>query len=99
MKNFNTRVELIHDANGSDYAELHQRMSAAGFGTIIRFNNGQSAHLPPAEYVHSTNSAVTAISIRDKAGEVVTAGLRPGLSFRLYVVEFVDWATHNLLPS
>ncbi|WP_116137198.1 hypothetical protein [Trinickia diaoshuihuensis] len=99
MKNFNIRVELIHDANGKDYAELHQRMSSAGFGTLIRLKNGQSAHLPPAEYVYSTNSVETAMSVRDKAGAAVTTGLRAGLFFRLYVVEFVDWATHNLLPS
>ncbi|MGU7842039.1 hypothetical protein ACV22V_21475 [Burkholderia sp. AW33-5] len=99
MKNFNIRVEIIHDANAKDYADLHQRMSSAGFGTVIRFKNGQSAHLPPAEYVYSTAAAETAMGVRDKAGAVVSTGLRAGLSFRLYVVEFVDWATHNLIAA
>lgn len=99
MKNFSVRVELLNDANGQDYADLHQRMRNSGFDTVIAFRDGSKAHLPPAEYVHSVNGLETVLQVRDRASNAVSIGLRFGLSYRIYAVEIIDWAGHNLVRA
>ncbi|MFM0736555.1 hypothetical protein PQQ51_04800 [Paraburkholderia xenovorans] len=96
MDRFNVRVELLNGANGDDYGALHQRMMASGFATAVVADDGRTYHLPPAEYVHVADDG--ARSVRNAAIAVVSDGLRPGLAFRIYVVQFVDWASENLQP-
>lgn len=94
MERFNVRVELLNGANGEDYSALHQRMTAGGFASVIVADDRSTYHLPPAEYVHVANG--NARSVRNTAIAVVGNDLRVGLAFRIYVVQFVDWASENL---
>jgi hypothetical protein len=94
MSMFNVRVELLHHADGNDYERLHARMRAQGFATAIVAANGSRYHLPPAEYVHVSAEATQ--QVRDRATRVAQAGLRAGLQCRVYVLQFVDWASYAL---
>lgn len=94
MHHFNIRVELLHGATAQDYQHLHERMRINGFISVIAGRNGARAHLPPAEYVHVSASATQ--TVRDLAVKVVGTGLRGGVGLRVYVVQFVDWASHGL---
>ncbi|HDR8928321.1 TPA: hypothetical protein QDB26_005348 [Burkholderia vietnamiensis] len=95
---FNIRVELLNGANPQDYDDLHARMRRNGCNTVIVANNRTRWHLPPAEYVHVAE-AVSAIAVRDKVRAIVQNGLRPGLGYRTYVTQIVDWASDNLEPA
>ncbi|MGE0037572.1 MAG: hypothetical protein AB7S93_18300 [Xanthobacteraceae bacterium] len=64
MSSFTTRVEL-HDADWSDYAELHKAMGRQGFSQFITSDDGQTYELPPAEYDYSGN--VTQSQVLEKA--------------------------------
>ncbi|QNQ19407.1 type V toxin-antitoxin system endoribonuclease antitoxin GhoS [Kosakonia sp. SMBL-WEM22] len=48
MTSYTVRVEL-HDADGSDYDDLHDEMAKQGFSKTI-FLNGVEHDLPTAEY-------------------------------------------------
>ncbi|MFM0495574.1 hypothetical protein [Paraburkholderia caledonica] len=96
-KRFNIRVELLGGADGNDYAHLHERMGSNHFAPFIVADNKTVHHLPPAEYVHVSEG--TALQVRDHANAIIASVLRAGLSYRTYVVEFVDWASTNLLPA
>lgn len=100
MKNFSIRVELLGRTIAADYEHLHARMRAAGFGTVIVSSDGSKAHLPPAEYVHSTTEALaTTKTVRNKASAAASTQLRAGLSHRVFVVQMADWASMNLQPA
>jgi len=49
MANFTVRVEL-HQAEWSDYEQLHAAMEQKGFSRLITADNGTTYHLPWAEY-------------------------------------------------
>lgn len=94
---FNVRVELLNGAVSQDYEDLHLRMRRVGFNTVIVANNRTRWHLPPAEYIHVAEG-VSTIAVRDQVRGIVTLGLRPGIGFRTYVTQVVDWASDNLDP-
>jgi photosystem II stability/assembly factor-like uncharacterized protein len=52
MPSFTTRVEL-HQATYQDYENLHSAMSEAGFSRYITSDDGNTYHLPTAEYDRS----------------------------------------------
>jgi hypothetical protein len=52
MPSFTTRVEL-HQASYQDYENLHAAMENAGFSRFITSDDGQTYHLPTAEYDRS----------------------------------------------
>jgi hypothetical protein len=64
MANFTVRVEL-HQAIGADYDALHAAMEQKGFSRLITADNGQTYHLPWAEYNGSGN--LTSAQVRDIA--------------------------------
>jgi hypothetical protein len=49
MSQFTTRVEL-HDADSSDYEELHEEMEKRGFTRTVTSSDGITYQLPTAEY-------------------------------------------------
>ena len=64
MANFTVRVEL-HQAVGTDYDGLHAAMERKGFSRFITGDNGQTYHMPWAEYNGSGN--LTSVQVRDIA--------------------------------
>ena len=62
--NFTVRVEL-HKAVGADYDVLHAAMEQKGFSRLITGDNGQTYHMPWAEYNGSGN--LTSAQVRDIA--------------------------------
>ena len=64
MANFTVRVEL-HQATGADYDVLHAAMEQKGFSRFITGDNGQTYHMPWAEYNGSGN--LTSVQVRDIA--------------------------------
>ncbi len=64
MSQFTVRVQL-HEAKLQDYDALHAAMEARGFSRLITSDQGQTYHLPWAEY--SANGNLTAAEVRDIA--------------------------------
>lgn len=64
MANFTVRVEL-HQAVSADYDALHAAMEQTGFSRLITGDNGQTYHLPWAEYTGS--GILTSAQVRDIA--------------------------------
>jgi hypothetical protein len=64
MSQFTVRVEL-HDAEWADYDALHAAMEEQGFSRLITGDNGQTYHLPWAEYTGRGNFASS--QVRDIA--------------------------------
>lgn len=81
MANFTVRVEL-HQAQGSDYDALHAAMEHVGFSRLITGDDGQTYHLPWAEYGGSGN--LTSVQVRDIAR---TAANTTGKSNAVFVTE------------
>lgn len=94
---FNVRVELLGGATIQDYEHLHARMTLNGYVTFIVGDDRQVWQLPPAEYVHVSDDPLKVV--RNRVSAIVGRGLRPGLSFRLYILQFSDWAAFNLAPN
>ncbi|OWO82435.1 DUF2622 domain-containing protein [Photorhabdus luminescens] len=71
MANFTVRVEL-HNANSSDYENLHEKMESAGFERTITSESGKVYHLPDAEYSISSNKSIEEVRnlARDTAKKV-----------------------------
>jgi hypothetical protein len=64
MANFTVRVEL-HQAVGTDYDALHAAMEQQGFSRFITGDNGQTYHMPWAEY--NGSGYLTSVRVRDIA--------------------------------
>ncbi|GAB7524051.1 hypothetical protein PBS_30360 [Paraburkholderia sp. 2C] len=97
---FIVRVELLHKpltATAEDYSQLHARMSRAGYQTTVMGSAGQRFVLPPAEYFRI--GVGTVADARQDVVRAVSTGLRPGLSFRVFVAETSAWAAHNLAAA
>jgi hypothetical protein len=60
MSYYITRVEL-HYATYADYENLHATMQRAGFSRVVVGNDGQTYHLPTAEYVVQGDYDVAAV--------------------------------------
>lgn len=86
MASFTVRVEL-HKAVGTDYDVLHTAMEQTGFSRLITGDNGQTYHLPWAEYYGTGN--LTSAQVRDIAR---TAANTTGKSNAVLVTEAVGWA-------
>jgi hypothetical protein len=72
MADFTVRVEL-HQAVGADYDVLHAAMERKGFSRLITADNGQTYHMPWAEYNGSGN--LTSAQVREIArGAANTTG-------------------------
>lgn len=69
MASFIVRVEL-HSAVYDDYLKLHAAMATRGFSRTILGSNGQTYHLPTAEYDITTNW--TAEQVRMAADSAAT---------------------------
>lgn len=81
MANYTVRVEL-HQAVGSDYDSLHAAMEQVGFSRLITGDNGQTYHMPWAEYNGSGNLSST--QVRDIAR---TAANTTGKANAVFVTE------------
>ncbi|HTV53744.1 MAG TPA: hypothetical protein VMI06_02395 [Terriglobia bacterium] len=64
MADFTVRVEL-HQGTHTDYNALHAAMEGQGFSRFITADNGQTFHMPWAEYNGSGN--LTSAQVRDIA--------------------------------
>lgn len=74
MSSFMVRVEL-HNASYQDYLRLHAEMARWGFARTILGSNGQTYHLPTAEYDITTDR--TAAQVREAAIRAAAATGRP----------------------
>jgi hypothetical protein len=74
MSYYVTRVEL-HYATYEDYEKLHGAMQQAGFSRLIVGDDGQTYHLPTAEYVMVGDYDVAAVR-RAAAQAAATTGKR-----------------------
>jgi hypothetical protein len=63
---FTTRVEL-HNADWSDYTQLHAQMKRQGFVQTISSSDGKVYELPPAEYFLEGGLTKTQVLERAKA--------------------------------
>ena len=81
MANFTVRVEL-HQANYADYETLHAAMEQKGFSRFIAADNGQTYHMPWAEY--NGSGSLTSVQVRDIAR---TAANSTGKSNAVFVTE------------
>lgn len=80
LARFTTRVEL-HDADDSDYNELHKYMHEEGFVRTIE-GDGKRYRLPPAEY-----NRVAALSCDDVRSAAARAAHRTGRDYAILVTE------------
>ena len=80
MAKFTTRVEL-HDADDSDYDELHKFMRAEGFIRTIEAG-GEQYRLPPAEY-----NRVAELRCDDVRSAAVRAAKKTGKTHAVLVTE------------
>ena len=71
MPSFTTRVEL-HQASYQDYENLHAAMEDAGFSRFITSDDGQTYHLPMAEYDRSGNLTRSQVLNQAKAAAAST---------------------------
>ena len=60
MARFTVRVEL-HRATEGDYEQLHSAMEAEGFSRLLTSDEGETYHLPTAEYNVETNNSTSAV--------------------------------------
>jgi hypothetical protein len=86
MANFTVRVEL-HQATYADYEALHAAMEGQGFSRLITADNGQTYHMPWAEYNGSGNLSST--QVRDIAR---SAANTTGKNNAIFVTESVSRA-------
>lgn len=66
MSTFIVRVEL-HDAEPSDYEELHKKMESAGFQRQITADSGKIYQLPDAEYIREPATGLSTTDIGQEA--------------------------------
>jgi hypothetical protein len=81
MANFTVRVEL-HQATYADYEALHAAMEKQGFSRFIAADNGQTYHMPWAEY--SGSGSLSTVQVRDIAR---SAANTTGKSNAVFVTE------------
>jgi hypothetical protein len=72
MGQFTVRVELHRASTSQDYEELHEAMEAKGFSRTFVSNDGDTCHLPTAEYRYH-NTTETRAQVLDKAYNVAKA--------------------------
>jgi hypothetical protein len=93
MSKFTVRIEL-HDAKWDDYETLHAAMAEKGFSRFVTADDGQTYHLPWAEY--SAVGDLTSAQVRDIAqAAAATTGKRHGV----LVTESNGRAWAGLVPA
>ena len=80
MAKFTTRVEL-HDADDTDYDDLHEYMRDEGFTRTIEAD-GKRYRIPPAEY-----NRVAELSCDDVRSAAVRAAKKTGKTYEVLVTE------------
>ena len=95
MANFTVRVEL-HQAEWADYERLHAAMEQKGFSRLIKADNGNTYHLPWAEYTGTAN--LTSMQVLNIAS---AAAATTGKRNAVLVTEAVSraWAGLQVLAS
>lgn len=95
MANFTVRVEL-HNAQWSDYDQLHSAMEQKGFSRQITSDDGKSYQMPWAEYNGTAN--LTSSQVRDIAK---AAADTTGKQNAVFVTEAVSraWIGLNALNT
>lgn len=93
MANFTVRVEL-HQAALADYQVLHAAMEKQGFSRLITADDGQTYHLPWAEY--SGSGKLNSEQVRDIAR---TAANATGKNNAVLVTEAQTRAWVGLQPQ
>lgn len=83
MAKFTTRVEL-HEADSSDYDELHEHMKAEGFRTTISGSDNTYV-LPTAEYNYQGE-----VEIDDVLAWAKSAANKTGRKYSILVTEAVQ---------
>jgi hypothetical protein len=80
MSQFTVRIEL-HDAKWEDYDVLHAAMEERGFSRLITADDGQTYHLPWAEYTGAgnLNSGQVRDIARSAADSTGQGGMRSSL--------------------
>jgi hypothetical protein len=86
MANFTVRVEL-HNAQWSDYEQLHSAMEQKGFSRQITSDDGKTYQMPWAEYNGTGN--LTSSQVRDIAKAVADT---TGKQNAVFVTEAVSRA-------
>ena len=88
MANFTVRVEL-HQAEWTDYDQLHAAMEQKGFSRQITSDDGKTYQMPWAEY--NGTGILTSVQVRDIAK---TAADSTGKQNAVFVTEAVSraWA-------
>jgi hypothetical protein len=90
MANFTVRVEL-HQAEWSDYDQLHAAMEQKGFSRQITSDDGRTYQMPWAEY--NGTGTLTSIQVRDIAKTVADS---TGKQNAIFVTEAVSRAWTGL---
>ena len=67
MALFLTRIELHSARTADDYTRLHQEMEIEGFERTITSDDGDTYHLPPAEYHYTGRVDRSAVLAKAKA--------------------------------
>jgi hypothetical protein len=82
---FTVRVEL-HDAEKQPekYTQLHEAMRKKGFSRTITFSNDTKYELPPAEYNHAPDTALT---VEEVLGDVKAAASTVQKEFSVLVTQ------------
>jgi hypothetical protein len=93
MSYYITRVEL-HYANYDDYENLHGAMQRAGFSRFIIGDDGQTYHLPTAEYVMVGDYDLAAV--REAAAR---AAATTGKAFALVVTRGASVSWQGLVAA
>ena len=93
MSYYITRVEL-HYATYEDYERLHAAMRQAGFSRFVVGDNGQTYHLPTAEYYVEGN--YEASTVRDAA---VRAATTTGKNFAVIVTRGSSLSWQGLVAA
>jgi len=93
MARFTVRVEL-HDAEWSDYEQLHESMEVEGFSRLISSGDGRAYHLPWAEYNRETT--LDKSSVLESAKR---AAAQTGHKYSILVTESAGRTWHNLVSA
>ncbi len=82
MNKFTTRVQLDGYPTEDQYNRLHKAMSAKGFSRFIQGSDGETYHLPHAEYNRAVN-----VTIEQVRNDAVAAAATVSNDYQVLVTE------------
>lgn len=88
MAEYMVRVELFK-AEGDDYSDLHEGMSALGLERTVTFSDGKRHQLPIGTYFGS--SAASTGELRDRVRSVANPQ-SPYKDAAIFVCQSADWS-------